>query len=252
MAIVIGGATLAVFAVVSTWVVRRPKPAAGVAPGASATTEQYATIPLTGQRRDVVPSASNQASATQLAPNSQVNVSEPSLNPFETVPSPPKDDADQLAIVPPCAQGQQAVRLPTGTRIEPDGEASGPSELSVSNGTTSDAAVRLVKRDSGNTARFVYIAAGDNYTLTGIEPGTYGLLFVSGMKWVPECRDFLDAEYFEFESALVFKDVVLGSGEENYNTMHVTLNPVPLGTARTRRIDRKHFFEGSQRFKPQP
>ena len=29
--------------------------------------------------------------------------------------------------------------------------------------------------------------------LIGIEPGTYGLVFASGGKWVPACRDFLDA-----------------------------------------------------------
>jgi hypothetical protein len=109
--------------------------------------------------------------------------------------------------IPPCAQGQQAERLHTGARIEPDGEASGLSELSVSNGTRSDAAVRLVDGSSGDTARFVYIEAGHLYTLTGIQPGTYTLRFILGREWVPACRDFLEAEYSEFESALVFKDV---------------------------------------------
>ena len=88
--------------------------------------------------------------------------------------------------------------------------------------------------------------------LIGIEPGTYGLVFASGGKWVPACRDFLDADYFEFESALVFNAVVLKNGEEEYDTIHVTLNPVPLGTVRTRRIDRKRFFESDQRLPPQP
>jgi hypothetical protein len=63
---------------------------------------------------------------------------------------------------------------------------------------------------------------------------------------VPACRDFLEAEYFEFESALLFKDVIVDGDEEKYNTIRVTLNPVPHGTARTRAIDRKHFFEGDQ------
>jgi len=219
----IGGAALAVFALVLIWVALRPMPRAGVAPAAPpAAAEQYATSPPTEQRKQVAPSASTPL--MQLRPDSRANSSQPSLNPFENVVSPTKDDADQRAVVPPCAQGQQPVRLPTGTRIEPDGDTSGPSELTVSNGTTSDAAVRLVKRDSGNTARFVYIEAGDAYELTGIEPGTYRLRFVSGRKWVPACRDFLDADYFEFESALVFEN-----GEEDYTTMHVTLNPVPLG-----------------------
>jgi len=152
--------------------------------------------------------------------------------------------------IPPCAQGQQADRLQTGARIEPDGDTSGLSELSIGNGTRSDAAVRLVNGSSGNTARFVYIEAGHDYTLTGIEPGTYTLRFISGREWMPACRDFLEAEYFEFESALVFKHVILDNDEEKYSTIRITLNPVPFGTARTRTIDRKRFFQGDQLVKP--
>jgi len=148
--------------------------------------------------------------------------------------------------IPPCAQGQQAERLQTGARIESDEEASGLSELSVSNGTRSDAAVRLANGSSGNTSRFVYIEAGHEYTITGIEPGTYTLRFISGREWVPACRDFLEAEYFEFESALVFKDAIVDNDVEKYNTIRITLNAVPHGTARTRAIDRKRFFEGDQ------
>ena len=151
-------------AVALIWVERRPKPPAGVAASPSPIGEQYATPPPTEQPNEIVPSASNPAPAMQLVPNSRANPSEPSFNPFENVASPTKDVGDQPAAAPPCAQSQQAVRLPTGTRIEPDGEASGPSELTVSNGTESDAVVRLVNRSSGGAARFVYIRAGDDYT----------------------------------------------------------------------------------------
>jgi hypothetical protein len=156
-----------------------------------------------------------------------------------------KNRGSQATVIAACAQGQQFERLATGARIEPDGEATGPSELTVSNGTARDAAVRLVEMDSGDTARFVYIEAGHQYTLTGIEPGTYALRFASGQDWVAACHDFLETDYSEFESALVFKDVMLDSGR-NYNTIHVTLNPVPLGTARTRTIDRKRFLDGDR------
>lgn len=167
-------------------------------------------------------------------------------SPDNAAPFPTTNQADQQLTISPCAQGQQVERLLTGARIEPDGEASGLSELSVSNGTRSDAAVRLVNGSSGNTARFVYIEAGHQYTLTGIEPGSYTLRFISGKEWVPACRDFLDAEYFEFESPLVFKNVIIDNDKEEYDTIRVTLNPVPRGNVRKRAIDRKRFFEGDQ------
>jgi hypothetical protein len=211
----------------------------------SSTPKQSVAPSLTAQPHDILPPL--------IEPNP------PIPNPWRTsgILAPAQPSPDNLASfpatngaahpipIPPCAQGQQAERLHTGARIEPDGEASGLSELSVSNGTRSDAAVRLVDGSSGDTARFVYIEAGHLYTLTGIQPGTYTLRFILGREWVPACRDFLEAEYSEFESALVFKDVIVDD-ERNYSTIRITLNPVPLGTARTRAIDKKRFFEGDQ------
>ena len=135
--------------------------------------------------------------------------------------------------VPSCARDQPIERLPTGATIEP-ARGAGPSDLTVDNGTATDAAIRLVNIDSAMTARFVYIKAHDSYTLVGIEPGRYWLRFGLGRQWVASCRDFLDASYNEFEMPLVFND----------DTISVTLHAVPLGTARTRTIDRNRFFEG--------
>ena len=60
-------------------------------------------------------------------------------------------------------------RPKTGTRIEPDEETSGGSKLRIKNGTQRDAAVRLVNKETGRASRFVYIEAGDDYTLGNIE-----------------------------------------------------------------------------------
>jgi hypothetical protein len=209
-------------------------------------------------KQSVAPSPSTQPRDFQ---SSQVEPTPPNRNPWgqnvnlPPAPSSPDDGpafpttngAAHPIPIPPCARGQQAERLATGARIEPDGEASGLSELSVSNGTRSDAAVRLVNGSSGSTARFVYIEADHEYTITEIEPGAYTLRFISGGEWVRACRDFLQAEYFEFESALVFKDAIVDNDVEKYNTIRITLNAVPLGTARTRAIDRKRFSEGEDR-----
>ena len=155
----------------------------------------------------------------------------------------------QQIPISPCARGQQVERPQTGMRIEPDEGGSGESQLKISNGTDRDAAVRLLSQETGTTARFVYINAGGQYTLGNIVPGTYLLRFSSGHDWVSACRDFLDPEYSEFERTLVFEDVVLNDGQERYNVMEITLNPVPFGNATTRTIDRKRFFEGDRHVK---
>ena len=77
--------------------------------------------------------------------------------------------------------------------------------------------------NSSSTARFVYIEASDEYTLTGIEPANYALRFISGSEWVPACHDFLEADYFEFENALVFFEKEAEDNRVRYNTIEVTM-----------------------------
>jgi hypothetical protein len=154
----------------------------------------------------------------------------------------------QQYLSPICARDQQIERPRTGTRITPDLETSGVSKLMIKNGTQRDAAVRLVDEESGRAVRFVYIEAGDDYTLGNIVVGTYVLRFASGYDWVVACTDFIrEPDYSEFESALTFEVVTPRNGQDGYITRYeVTLNQVPLGNAKKRTINREHFFEGVQ------
>jgi len=140
--------------------------------------------------------------------------------------------------IPRCAQCQQSERPQTGTQIEPQDESSASSQLKIINGTSLDAAVRLSSQETSITTRFVYIRAGDQYTLENIESDTYILRFSSGHDWVPSCHDFLDSNYSEFERALVFDDAVHDDGRESYSVMTATLNPVIFGNIRKRAISR--------------
>jgi hypothetical protein len=150
-------------------------------------------------------------------------------------------------VVPPCAQGQEAERPLTGHRVEPDAGVGGHSQLEISNGTRYDAAVRLLDIFH-RTARFVYVRAGDSYTIGSISQGTYYLRYTTGSDWVAACRSFEgDANYGQFEQYLVFTDAVyddLGRAEYGATTYKATLNPVPFGNARTKEIDRATFLEG--------
>ena len=173
----------------------------------------------------------------------------PRQNPGSSV-LPSKTPVSAENAVPLCAQGQPVEHLTHGQKIEESERENGKSTLLVKNGTGHDAAVRLVDSLTGRTIRFVYVRAGNAYKVSGIEPGSYRLDFMTGSDWVSACRGFIrDPSYSEFEGNLVFKF----SSTENENevttwTTHgeVTLNPVVGGNAKIRQIDRKRFFEGDQ------
>jgi hypothetical protein len=161
-----------------------------------------------------------------------------------------------LAIIPSCATGHFPERPATGQRIEPDNGTSGSSTLEITNGLSVDAAVRLVDTSSNVSSRFVYIRAHDLYKIENIEASTYWLRYASGLDWVANCVDFVrDENIDEFEQPFPFRqDTVQESNyvKDTWTEASASLNPVPEGTAKTRKIDRKRFLEGDQHFSIQP
>jgi hypothetical protein len=161
-----------------------------------------------------------------------------------------------LIVTPKCAEGQTPVRLRTGERIEPDEETSGDSTLKVMNGLNVDAVVRLIDASTDTTSRFVYVRANEDYMIEGIKPGTYDLLYETGSDWISNCGEFQrEEEIDEFEESHTFQQRVFEEGGYEHHTWteaRVSLNPVFRGTARTRKIDRKRFFQGDRRFSLQP
>ena len=161
-----------------------------------------------------------------------------------------------VVVVPKCAEGHSPERLATGERIEPDEGISGKSTLEITNGLSLDAAVRLVDSSTNKTSRFVYIRAHDAYKIEGIEPSTYTLRYASGLDWITNCADFLRSENMdEFEESFPFRQGTVDEGDHLKKTWtegSASLNPVPEGTARTRKIEKRRFLEGDQRFSLQP
>ncbi len=137
----------------------------------------------------------------------------------------------------------KAERPANGDPIEPDDgtSGSGRSKIEVTNGLTVDAAARLQINSSERTSRFVYIRAKDFYTMEGIEPGTYSLLFASGSGWIAKSDCFQDHEDIrEFEEPLKVEE-----STDSRTSYRITINPVPHGNARTKKIDRKRFLRGN-------
>lgn len=141
-----------------------------------------------------------------------------------------------------CAVGQIPERPETGYRIRHDRITTGLGQLTVTNGTDHDAAIRLVEANTLKSARFVYVRANDKSTINGIAPGSYTLLFSLGNDWIRACGKFLRvSDYQKFTNGLDFQQ-----SDTKYSEFEVTLNRVPEGTAKTEPISEAEFLAGDE------
>ncbi len=135
------------------------------------------------------------------------------------------------------------VSLPNGTDIIPPQDLQGFGKLKIINGTTRDAAVKLVDSVSGKTRRFVYVQANRETNIVNISPCNCRLKFSMGIDWEQKKQKFLQNPSFsEFSKPLDFKEIKREAGVE-WMEYRVTLHPVPHGSARTRQIDERDFEE---------
>ena len=131
--------------------------------------------------------------------------------------------------------------LPNSTNIISPQATQGRGTLRVINGTTSDAAIKLVDRTSGRTLRFVYVQANHNVTISGISPCSCTLKFSTGTDWEQRAHKFLRNQSFaQFNNPLNFREIRTASGVKWMNYT-VTLNPVLNGNARTTTISERNF-----------
>lgn len=134
-------------------------------------------------------------------------------------------------------------RPSTGQPIRPSRFNQGLGELTVENHTGLDAVVALVHATHSGKARLVYVQSGDEATLGKIPAATYVLKFSLGLDWCPDTRGFLSRRsYSRFADPLDFTVRQLSDAKE-YTTHHVTLHPVPSGTARTTPISEAEFLQ---------
>lgn len=145
-----------------------------------------------------------------------------------STPRPPPPTPTPTVVPVQLLNGQELLRLGPG----------GPSTLTVKNGTTQDAIVKLVTVTGRSTVRTVYVVRQSDWTITGIAPGAYRIRFALGNDWDPILKKFQKNESFsEFEDEFDFEN-----RNGRYTTWQVTLNPVAGGTAQTDSIDPADFF----------
>lgn len=143
--------------------------------------------------------------------------------------------------IPEPSPSRSPVSLPNGTNITPPQDGQGRGKLKIVNGTTRDAAVKLVDSISGKTHRFVYVQANREVTVQNISPCRCILKFSQGTDWEQTTQKFLQNRSFsQFSEPLDFKEIEKETGVEWMN-YEVTLHPVPHGSARTKPIDESDF-----------
>jgi hypothetical protein len=131
-------------------------------------------------------------------------------------------------------------RLKTGTNIWKPSGSSGRGTLRIHNGTSYDAAAKLLGEEQ-DISRFVYIRAGEVTTLRGIAPCQCRLLFALGSDWNPSAEEFQkDSAFSIFDDSFRFEESKIENGVRS-SAISVTLHPVPQGTATTRRLSKEEF-----------
>ncbi|HEY9878783.1 MAG TPA: hypothetical protein V6D29_10025 [Leptolyngbyaceae cyanobacterium] len=144
----------------------------------------------------------------------------------------------QLADLPTL---RLPISLANGTDIEPPQGERGYSKLTVENGNSVDAVVKLVDQATGRTLRFVYVKAGEEVTLDNLGAYTTELKFALGVDWDEQKKLFRHNQSLMAFSEPVKFTLERRNDGEYWRTYTVTLHPVLNGDAKTERLDEKEF-----------
>jgi hypothetical protein len=113
--------------------------------------------------------------------------------------------------------------------------------LQVSNGTNSDAYVKLVEPLSRQLVGAFYVKSNSTFSLEQIPDGTYKVLFVLGNGWNPGTQSFTKNKHFaKFDKSLNFTTRQVSNGIQ-YSIFKITLHPVADGNASTSRVNEQEF-----------
>jgi hypothetical protein len=112
--------------------------------------------------------------------------------------------------------------------------------LNISNGSGSDAIVKLITND-GRKVYSVYIRNNNSSSIKNINDGVYRLLFSFGSDWDSSQKKFLiNPSAQAFDDNFDFKTTHSRNGSE-YDNISITLNSVASGNATAQPIDMSVF-----------
>lgn len=138
----------------------------------------------------------------------------------------------------PSAAPNQYVSLSNGTVLYQNVRyITGMGELTIDNGTSNDAVVKLINVSSNKSVYTVYVRSNNSLLIDTISDGDYKLLFNLGNDWNAEHSAFeTNSSYESFEEIFDFRTT-----DDEYTTFSVTLNPVASGNARTGTVNPEDF-----------
>lgn len=144
-------------------------------------------------------------------------------------------------------------RLRTGSAPYTGGIRSGHSEITVDNGTDTDAVVRVVRFMAGSQekVRNFYVRSHDQFTAKRIPPGEYVLRVAFGTDWNPETRRFNYRKSFTESQPFTVDETTWTETREDgevlrYNQpskLSITLHKVPHGNFRIHPINEDEFWQ---------
>lgn len=163
----------------------------------------------------------------------------------DTSPSPEFVPSSPPKVEPPPTHIPDS--LVNGTVLIRQSGPVGEGKLSIDNGTTQDAVVKMVSVEPNRkTYYMVYVEANNRVEVAGVRDGTYELFFGTGVDWDRKKRVFLqDASYSKFDEEFVFKQT---RSEDGYgritiysSSWNVTLHTVPAGNATKTGVSEQEF-----------
>ena len=155
----------------------------------------------------------------------------------------------QPAVMVQDARPQFAASLPTGTDVTAPVDATGRSTLTVINGNAEDAVVKLVGASDALSPhvayRYVYVKAGDRFTVRNLSAGRYSLLYRTGNDWDGQGGFTSREQNHRFGRVLEFEETTStsesGVKEIEWSALTVTLHSVFLGNVKVQSLSKEDF-----------
>jgi len=162
------------------------------------------------------------------------------VQPAQSTPQPESQSPDFTTLAP-VATPLLNRSLPNGTLIQNFIE-SGSGKLTVENGTSSDAEIRLKSIDE---SYIFYIQGNHDVVVENVPDGNYQVLYESGEDWDDLSKDFTrNQSFFEFNDSLNFQTTQTeeSDGTHEETTIYtLTLHPVLNGNAEKHSISKAEF-----------
>jgi hypothetical protein len=180
----------------------------------------------------------------------EVRTSTASLG-FETVDPSGQNPAPQTSEESPAmqvAKNGSPVALPNGIDPLERPGANDLGQLTISNGSGQDVAVKLESAISPKrTLRSAYVRAMNEVTISGIPPGEYLLQCATGKDWDPSRKAFQKSQEFSrFENPLSFLEHQNDDNSIEYSVHKVTLRTLPNGNMHKEEITAEEYDDGDR------